>query len=78
MLGMKSLIQNVNTKVENLCSNTKNVYFVNLFPHLADLQGDLKPEYHVGDDVHFTDEAYKIIGETVGEAIIKNSGNKGI
>ena len=78
MLGMKSIIQNVNMKIEKLCNNAKSVYYINLFPYLADLQGDLKPEYHVGDDVHFTDEAYKIIGDTVGEEIIKNSINKGI
>ena len=54
-------IDNLNTHIASLAEEYQNVAYVNTAALLADANGALNAAYDVGDGIHLTNEAYRII-----------------
>lgn len=54
-------IDNLNTHIASLAEEYQNVAYVNTAALLADASGALNAAYDVGDGIHLTNEAYRII-----------------
>ena len=55
----------LNQKILKETSSNKKILRINLSTALADENGLLKPDYDIGDGVHFNVEGYKRLGEFI-------------
>ena len=54
-------IDNLNMHIASLAEKYQNVAYVNTAELLTDANGALNADYDVGDGIHLTNEAYRII-----------------
>ena len=64
-------IATLNGHIESLSKEYKNVDYINTAVLLADASGALSPEYDIGDGIHLTNEAYRIILRFLCQSINK-------
>lgn len=56
----KSRIENINKHLRDICSSESNCTLMDSTNKLVDDNGDLLPEYHIGDGVHLNSDGYDI------------------
>lgn len=66
---IKLTISNINKDIEMLCNDRENCYFLNTAQYLADINGNLREKYHIGDGLHLSSSGYQIWGDLIAEAI---------
>lgn len=54
-------IESLNTHIFALSNEYENVNYINTAALLSDASGALSPEYDIGDGIHLTNDAYRII-----------------
>jgi lysophospholipase L1-like esterase len=64
-------IESLNTQISALSKEYENVAYVNTSALLADASGALLSNYDIGDGIHLTDEAYRIILTFLCQSISK-------
>ncbi len=55
-----SRIRELNTSLEMLAEKYQNTIFTNSATKMGDIDGNLLPEYHIGDGVHLSSEGYEV------------------
>ena len=58
---LNTQIATLNGHIESLSKEYENVDYINTAACLADASGALSPKYDIGDGIHLTNEAYRII-----------------
>ena len=58
---LNAQIQALNAHIASLSQEYENVVYINTAALLSDASGALSPEYDIGDGIHLTNEAYRII-----------------
>ena len=64
-------IASLNTQISDLSKECENVAYVNTSALLADASGVLLSNYDIGDGIHLTNEAYRIILTFLCQSISK-------
>ena len=64
-------IESLNAYILSLSKEYENVDYINTAELLADASGALSPEYDIGDGIHLTNEAYRIILRFLCQSINK-------
>ena len=68
---LNAQIAALNGHIESLSKEYENVDYINTAELLADASGALSPEYDIGDGIHLTNEAYRIILRFLCQSINK-------
>ena len=68
---LNAQIAALNGHIESLSKEYENVDYINTAVLLADASGALSPEYDIGDGIHLTNEAYRIILRFLCQSINK-------
>ena len=68
---LNAQIATLNGHIESLSKEYENVDYINTAVLLADASGALSPEYDIGDGIHLTNEAYRIILRFLCQSINK-------
>lgn len=58
---LNAQIQALNAHIASLSQEYENIAYINTAALLSDASGALSPEYDIGDGIHLTNEAYRII-----------------
>ena len=64
-------IESLNAYILALSKEYENIDYINTAVLLADASGALSPEYDIGDGIHLTNEAYRIILRFLCQSINK-------
>lgn len=67
--ALNAQIATLNRHIESLSKEYENVDYINTAVLLADASGALSPNYDIGDGIHLTNEAYRIILRVLCQSI---------
>lgn len=71
--GLNKRIQSLNQATRRLYSNRKNTIFIDIGEHLANEDGHLKSENHVGDGIHLSGRGYTLWIDALKKALYERS-----
>jgi len=66
---IKLRISFINKYIESLCNERKNCQYLDTNKYLADINGNLKEDYHRGDGLHLNSAGNRIWGDLINNAI---------
>ncbi|MGY8922526.1 MAG: hypothetical protein ACKVJR_02235, partial [Flavobacteriales bacterium] len=64
-------INTVNRLMKAYCDKTKNLYFIDTIPEFLDENGQPKPQWFAGDQLHLNEKGYQVWNTIIKREIAK-------
>ena len=64
-------INTVNRLMKAYCDKTKNLYFIDTIPEFLDENGQPKPQWFAGDQLHLNEKGYQVWNKIIKREIAK-------
>ncbi|MDC1217351.1 GDSL-type esterase/lipase family protein [Flavobacteriaceae bacterium] len=64
-------INTVNRLMKAYCDKTKNLYFIDTIPEFLDENGQPKPQWFAGDQLHLNEKGYQVWNKIIKREIVK-------